>query len=91
MASVLAPQADAAPIAAALAYAARGWSVFPVHSLRDGICTCGKPDCDSPGKHPRTKNGHKDASIDEQQIRAWWTQHPDANIGIPMRKRPAKS
>ena len=73
---------DAAPIEAARAYAARGWSVFPVHSLCDGICSCGKPKCGSDGKHPRTKNGHKDATRDEQQIHAWWTRYPDANIGV---------
>jgi putative DNA primase/helicase len=27
-------------------------------------------------------NGHKDATVDEATIRAWWTQYPTANIGI---------
>ena len=61
-------------IEAALACAARGWSVFPVHSLCDGACSCGNPKCGSAGKHPRTKHGHKDATRDEQQIHAFWTQ-----------------
>ncbi|MBM3768704.1 MAG: hypothetical protein FJW32_25265 [Acidobacteria bacterium] len=52
---------------AALAYAARGWPVFPLRP-RD--------------KKPATKNGFKDATIDADQIRRWWTQWPTANIGL---------
>jgi DNA-binding PadR family transcriptional regulator len=47
-----------------------------------GDCSCGRDTCTSAGKHPRTKNGVKDATMDEEQIRAWWTQWPTANIGI---------
>ena len=36
---------------AAFDYARRGWSVLPLHSIRDGHCACGDPDCASPGKH----------------------------------------
>lgn len=54
---------------AALAYAARGWAVFP---------------CEPCGKKPLTANGFKDATIDERTIRAWWAKWPDANIGSPM-------
>jgi hypothetical protein len=53
---------------AALGYAKRGLSVFPV-VVR--------------GKIPLTANGFKDASIDPAQIGAWWQKHPVANIGIP--------
>jgi putative DNA primase/helicase len=49
---------------------------------RDGVCTCGKPDCQNPAKHPRTQNGLNDATSDPEQIRQWWAQWPDANIGI---------
>lgn len=52
---------------AATWYAKRGWPVFPVGSH----------------KRPLVKNGFKDASTDEKQIGAWWSQHPDAGIGIP--------
>jgi putative DNA primase/helicase len=66
----------------ALSYAALGWKVFPLHSVRDGTCTCSNPTCTNPGKHPRTVHGLKDATTDPEQIRSWWEQWPDANVGI---------
>jgi hypothetical protein len=67
---------------AALDYARRGWAVFPLHSVKDGTCTCGNRACDSPGKHPRTERGFKDATTDEAVIRAWWGRWHSANVGI---------
>ena len=55
----------------ALDYAGRGWPVFPV---------------EPGGKRPLGRlvpNGFKDASTDADQIRAWWTTEPAANIGLP--------
>jgi hypothetical protein len=68
----------------ALAYASKfDWPVFPVHSVCDsGDCSCGNLECANVGKHPRTPNGFKDATTNPEQIRAWWTKHPRANIGI---------
>lgn len=69
----------------ALAYAAKGWQVVPLHSQNsDGSCSCVKGQyCDrSPGKHPRTPHGLKNASTDPEVIRKWWAQWPEANIGI---------
>jgi hypothetical protein len=57
--------------------------VFPVCGIRAGKCDCGRPDCSSPGKHPLTANGFRDATTDEAQIRAWWGRWPNANIGMP--------
>jgi hypothetical protein len=34
-------------------------------------------------KSPLTKNGFKDATQDEAQIRRWWAARPDALIGVP--------
>ena len=70
------------PLTAALRYAARGWSVLPLYSIVNGRCTCGKSNCISPGKHPRTEHGGKEATTDTEQLRAWWKRWPDANIGI---------
>ena len=56
----------------ALAYAARGWPVFP---LKPGqkVPLIAKRDGGS---------GVYDATIDPEQIKAWWTRTPDANIGL---------
>jgi len=68
---------------AAVRYASTyDWAVFPVHSIRGGLCTCGQPNCGSPGKHPRTAKGLNDATKDQQLIKAWWQQWPDSNIGV---------
>jgi hypothetical protein len=66
----------------ALGYAKAGFRVFPLHSVRDGACSCGRETCQSQGKHPRTKNGFKDATIEPETIQQWWQKWPDANIGI---------
>jgi hypothetical protein len=68
---------DAAPD-----YAERGWPVVPLHTIANGRCTCGKPDCGTPGKHPRTEHGSKDGSTDSGVIIGWWERWPDANVGL---------
>src|SRR6266571_6481095 len=51
---------------AALSYARHGWPVFPLQ-----------------GKIPyKGTHGHHDATIDEEEIRAMWQEHPGANIGL---------
>jgi putative DNA primase/helicase len=67
---------------AALGYSRRGWLVLPLHSGSNGRCSCGRANCQSPGKHPRTPNGLKDATTDPERITAWWKASPTANIGI---------
>lgn len=71
------------PMHAALEYAKRGYPVFPLHSIVNGRCSCGRRVCHSPGKHPRTTSGYKEATTDEVTIRLWWSQSPSANIGMP--------
>lgn len=66
----------------ALEYAASGLLIFPVHSIRDGKCTCGKA-CGRDGKHPIVAKGFLKATAAEAQIRAWWEAYPFANIGLP--------
>ena len=67
---------------AALEYAAMGWHVMPLHGVVAGACTCGDAACSSPGKHPRTVHGLKDASCNPESVRRWWKKWPDANVGI---------
>ena len=69
-------------LTAALAYAELGWRVLPLHSVDRGGCSCGRRGCASPAKHPRTRHGLKDASTDERQIKSWWGEWPDANVGV---------
>ena len=69
----------------ALEYARRGFGVFPLHTPINGVCDCPRgPECGSPGKHPRTANGLKDASRDEMTLRRWWKTYPIANIGMAV-------
>src|ERR1700737_1803111 len=67
----------------ALKYAARGFRVVPIYTVTDGGCACTKgKGCDRPSKHPMTKHGVNDATTDRNQIKTWWTESPNANIGI---------
>jgi hypothetical protein len=43
------------------------------------------PDCGQPAKHPLgslVPHGVKDATCNRARILAWWTRHPQANIGL---------
>ncbi len=66
----------------ALTYARRGWPVMPCHGVARGACTCGRPDCASPGKHPRLRHGLHDASDDPAAVRRWWRRWPQANVAV---------
>jgi len=72
----------------ALAYARNGWKVIPLHCPTGTGCSCGKPRQDPPlckiGKHPRVSQWQTAASYDVSQVEAWWTQWPDANIGLTL-------
>jgi hypothetical protein len=49
----------------------RGWYVFP---------------CKPKSKRPQLFGGFHNASNDEAQIRAWWTEFPNANVAIAQGK-----
>ncbi|MFY1671808.1 bifunctional DNA primase/polymerase [Plantactinospora sp. WMMB334] len=72
---------------AALEHAAAGVPVLPLHSPTVTGCSCGRADCDRPGKHPRwhrglLRHGLHDASTRPEVIRRWWTRWPRANLGL---------
>lgn len=73
---------------AALQYAARGWRVFPLHSVwfrgaDEAVCTCRRGiECTSKGKHPRIQEGFKGATTSREQVKGWWDKWPQANVGI---------
>jgi hypothetical protein len=69
---------------AALGYAELlNWPVFPLHAIDERGCTCRRPCGDNAAKHPRVTGGFHSATRDAGQIREWWKQWPDANIGVP--------
>jgi hypothetical protein len=67
---------------AALGYAHRGWRVFPLQGIVDGVCTCKREECSSPGKHPLVRRGLYEGTTDPGKIQSWWRRCPHANIGI---------
>jgi putative DNA primase/helicase len=73
------PDIEAAP-----AYAGLGWPIIPCHSPDPSHptgCSCRRSQCAQPAKHPRTRNGHLDATVDPEQIGHWWRMWPNSNIG----------
>lgn len=59
-----------------------GWKVFPLYGVRDdGSCECGADNNDhGVGKHPKTANGHKDATTNPEQVSLWL--QTSTNFGI---------
>ncbi len=70
-------------LSAAIKYAGvQQWGVLPLHGIINDCCTCGSARCQSPGKHPRTHHGVKDATTDVLTVLGWWEKWPNSNIGI---------
>jgi bifunctional DNA primase/polymerase-like protein/primase-like protein len=69
-------------IQVAVDYVRRGWPVLPLHAPTGQGCSCRTKNCGSVAKHPRTRQGLKDASLDEARVREWWKKWPEANIGV---------
>lgn len=63
-------------------FAAHGLPVFPTYWIIDGRCSCQKPGCKSPGKHPLVSRGIYEATTDERQLLQWDVRWPDANWAL---------
>lgn len=66
-------------------YALQGWKILPCHGIIDGgRCTCGRPHSEPKdvGKHPAIDEWNIRATDDAQVIEDWWSQSPEANIGV---------
>ncbi|MDP8969803.1 MAG: bifunctional DNA primase/polymerase [Actinomycetota bacterium] len=71
----------------ALRYARSGLAVLPLAWPASGGCSCRRPDCASPAKHPLKhredlEHGKDDATSDMTTVATWWKRWRDANIGI---------
>lgn len=69
---------------AAHEYVDYGMAIFPVWAVNSNSeCACGDPNCESPGKHPMTKNGFKDADSSQEWVKdCWGNQELKPNIGM---------
>lgn len=72
---------------AALEYINRGWYVLPLcWPNAEGNCACGNKRHTKGGKAPLLHNGVHGASNDPKTILGWWSQYPNANVGIDLLK-----
>lgn len=70
--------------AQALLMASLGHTVFPLHGMKNGKCTCGNAACPHAGKHPRRTNPFKDATKNPAFINMWFKYEPDLNYGVRL-------
>lgn len=70
--------------AQALLMASLGHTVFPLHGMKNGKCTCGDAICLNAGKHPRRTNSFKDATKNPAFINMWFKYEPDLNYGVRL-------
>lgn len=59
-------------VSEALAAAARGWPVVPLHGFDDGRCTCKRSNCRWPGGHPVFPDWRATLTTDPVIIRRWF-------------------
>src|SRR5262249_50450164 len=91
---MIAPAENPSPLlAAALGYLSHQCAVFPCWEVTPDSSDCACPrthpsrdaagHCGSPGKHPRTPNGVKDATTDPATVTRWWSERPPAPPPLP--------
>lgn len=66
----------------AAAYARAGWPVFPLWPVRDGRCTCSRPGCSNPAKHPIGPSWQKTIASVPAAEAAWRGTLAERGIGL---------
>jgi len=69
--------------------AAKGWKLVKLWGVRDDLrCTCGRPACTTPGKHPSGGDGWQHRATDnEESISRWFEDiegHSRVNVGVRL-------
>ena len=81
-ATVTTGQNEQSALQQAVRLAELGYAVVRVYEMRGDQCSCGNPKCASPGKHPI--GGDTIWSRDPEQIKRWWSEWPDAGVGLNL-------
>ena len=74
---------------AVAALAAKGWKICKLWGVRNDLkCTCGKPECPTPGKHPSGGSDWQHRATDEEADLAHWfeaiEEHTRINVGVRL-------
>lgn len=69
--------------------AAKGWKIVRLWGVRDNFtCTCGRPECATPGKHPHGSAGWGDRVTDDERVIWTWLEdveeHTRCNFGVRL-------
>ena len=60
-----------------------GLYLIPLYSIENGLCTCKKADCASPGKHPLMRFNWKQVATNKpERIKEWLDQYQRLNFAI---------
>ncbi|MFC7917781.1 bifunctional DNA primase/polymerase [Streptomyces sp. NPDC057386] len=61
-----------------------GWDVVPGARAAAGVCSCGRPDCRTPGAHPLDFAPMIAAGATLDQVSAAWAEFPGAAVMLPV-------
>jgi hypothetical protein len=61
-----------------------GWDVVPGARAAGGACSCGGPECDSPGAHPLDFAPHVPAGATLDEVTKTWSEFPGAAMMLAV-------